>query len=53
MLKATGGRPALADTAMTFVRRHLNALGVDNVEKGVEIPGVTVSVVQGQANVRR
>lgn len=53
MLKVTGGRSTLQEAAMTFVRRHLNALGVDAVEKGVEIPGVTVSVVQGQANVRR
>jgi len=53
VLKATGGRAAMIEPAMTFLRRHLNALGVDAVEKGIEVPGVKISVVEGQANVRR
>ncbi len=53
VLKATGGRSAMIEPAMTFLRRHLTALGVDAVEKGIEVPGVKISVVDGQANVRR
>lgn len=52
-IKQPGGRSWLMAALTDFVRKHVTGLGVDAVEKGIKVDGFKISVVQGQANVRR
>lgn len=53
MIKQPGLRNKVEQTVRTIMGAHLRGLGVEAVERGVIIPGATVSVEKGQANVRR
>lgn len=54
ILKQTGGAAAAEQFARTWLGKHLRAVGVEAVDRGdAQIPGVTLTVQQGQANVRR
>lgn len=53
IIKQPGLKNSIEQAARTTIGQHLKAIGVDGVERGVAIPGLTVSVEKGAANVRR
>lgn len=53
MIKQPGLVNKVEQAVRTIIGAYLRGLGVEAVERGVNIPGMTVSVVKGAANVRR
>lgn len=53
IIKQKGGDHAAKQFAQTWLGAYLRGLGVEVVAKGVEIPGCTITVEAGSANVRR
>ncbi len=53
ILKLPGGENAALQFAMTFLGKYLRGLGVEMVQRGVEIAGVEVTVEKGAARVRQ
>lgn len=54
LIKQPGLKNNIEQSARTILGSHFRSIGVDAIERGgVNIPGVTVSIVKGPVNVRR